>query len=824
MNPINKSFSDELTNILKYIETKLISDFPSKNIVSEYFIIGILENKNCFAYVALEECLMNEIINGIVEEYSYYLSKNPIPLNQFDTPRFSDGFNEYLIQSNVERVKHNHEKINTLHVILAMLFLDGKIKEMFETVGLTYDMFDAYIIKNECNISIHNEMKTKQLPIKVNRNINNTQIVKTRKSEKNTLIDSFSQNLNELALKGDIDKVVGREKEFNQIFNILGRRNKNNLILIGNGGCGKTAICKHLANLIVEKKAPIAYHKKKIVQLDISSMIAGANFKGMFESRLKGFLDEIKTAKNYIIFIDDIHTALSEKNQAGDVNVASMLNNILIDGDIQVIGTTNFKDYKNTIENNNSLSRRFQKVIVEPSSVDESITILNECKESYESYHNVKYTNEAVKACVLLANKYISDRNLPDSAIDLLDESASKVILKIKDTIEITNIKNELDKIKNDKRQILSNELYEGIYDLNVKENTLKIKLSLLEKNNRYNKEQRTVSEDDICELVAEKTSIPITKLNITEKESLKNINNVLKNSIIGQDEAIDKICQVVKRSRVGLSNKNKPIVMFLGGPTGVGKTLIAKKLAKEVFGDEKYLVRLDMSEYSEKSSITKLIGSAPGYVGFDNGGQLTEIIKTKKYCVLLLDEIEKANQDIYNVFLQLFDEGCLTDNTGQKIDFKNVIILLTSNTGAKQVSDFGSGLGLVRNEQVNTKIIIQKELKKKFPPEFINRIDDIIYFNKLTDDNIKEIIMLELHNLNERLKEIGLSFGDDIYEEEFINYLFDKIKGENEYGARPVLRIIQEIVENQISDIILNTTIIMDNVLHMKDIIHENI
>lgn len=824
MNPINKSFSDELTNILKYIETKLISDFPSKNIVSEYFIIGILENKNCFAYAALEECLMNEIINGIVEEYSYYLSKNPIPLNQFDTPRFSDGFNEYLIQSNVERVKHNHEKINTLHVILAMLFLDGKIKEMFETVGLTYDMFDAYIIKNECNISIHNEVKTKQLPIKVNKNINNTQIVKTRKSEKNTLIDSFSQNLNELALKGDIDKVVGREKEFNQIFNILGRRNKNNLILIGNGGCGKTAICKHLANLIVEKKAPVAYHKKKIVQLDISSMIAGANFKGMFESRLKGFLDEIKTAKNYIIFIDDIHTALSEKNQAGDVNVASMLNNILIDGDIQVIGTTNFKDYKNTIENNNSLSRRFQKVIVEPSSVDESITILNECKESYESYHNVKYTNEAVKACVLLANKYISERNLPDSAIDLLDESASKVILKIKDTIEITNIKNELDKIKNDKRQILSNELYEGIYDLNVKENTLKIKLSLLEKNNRYNKEQRTVSEDDICELVAEKTSIPITKLNITEKESLKNINKVLKNSIIGQDEAIDKICQVVKRSRVGLSNKNKPIVMFLGGPTGVGKTLIAKKLAKEVFGDEKYLVRLDMSEYSEKSSITKLIGSAPGYVGFDNGGQLTEIIKTKKYCVLLLDEIEKANQDIYNVFLQLFDEGCLTDNTGQKIDFKNVIILLTSNTGAKQVSDFGSGLGLVRNEQVNTKIIIQKELKKKFPPEFINRIDDIIYFNKLTDDNIKEIIMLELHNLNERLKEIGLSFGDDIYEEEFINYLFDKIKGENEYGARPVLRIIQEIVENQISDIILNTTIIMDNVLHMKDIIHENI
>ena len=332
--------------------------------------------------------------------------------------------------------------------------------------------------------------------------------------------------------------------------------------------------------------------------------------------------------------------------------------------------------------------------------------------------------------------------------------------------------------------------------------------------------EQRTVYDNDVCELVSEKTSIPITKLSTTEKSSLKNINEILKSSIIGQDDAIDKICQVVKRNRVGLSNKNKPIVMFLGGPTGVGKTLIAKKLSKEVFGDEKYLVRLDMSEYAEKSSITKLIGSAPGYVGYDNGGQLTEIIKNKKYCVLLLDEIEKANQEIYNVFLQLFDEGCLTDNTGAKIDFKNVIILLTSNTGAKQVSDFGGGLGLVRNEQVNTKTIIQKELKKKFPPEFINRIDDIIYFNKLTDDNIKDIIRLELHNLDNRLIEIGFSLENEFYNETFVNFLFDKIKDQSEYGARPVLRIIQEFLENPITDLMLDMDddeVNDDNVIILK-------
>lgn len=1186
MNPINKSFSDDLTNILKYIETTLVNEFPSKNIVSEYFIVGVLENKNCLAYAALEDCLMTEIIKSIVDEYSYYLSQNPTPLNQFDIPRFSENFNEYIIQANVERVKHNHEKVNTLHMILSMLFLDGKIKEMFGKVGLTYDMFESYIMNN--NLVEENETKPKQLPAKVNKNISSSQILKTRKIQKNTLIETYSQNLNELASKGKIDKIVGREKEIGQMFNILGRRNKNNLILVGNGGVGKclgkgtkilmydgtfknveninigdklmgvdstprtvldlghgydnmyrikqtngndyrvnsehilslkctqqygkkwynkgdivnlsikeylslnktkksklmgwkpsiiefnkqidlpidayflglwlgdgdkayssitnidneiidyiydfaksygynvtkngitydinhgkgysildkdtnieyqsikefcklnfipekyfnesyvknhttrlkiniekingkdnkilnvlrdldvinnkhipfiyktssaenrlkllaglidsdgnlthdkkgyeitqkieniiddiiyiahslgiktgkkriktingisyyrihlygpilnhlplklnrkrvtpstpnkdilcsgveviedgfdeyfgfeidgdklfmledftvthnTAICRHLANLIVEKKAPVAYHKKKIVQMDISAMIAGANFRGMFEERLKGFLEEVKNDKNYIIFIDDIHNALSEKNQAGDVNVASMLNNILIDGDIQVIGTTNFKDYKNTIENNSSLSRRFQKIVIEPSSINESITILNGCKEYYETYHNVKYTDEAIKSCVLLANRYISDRNLPDSAIDLLDESASRVVLKIKDTPEITNVKEELLKIKGEKRQILSNETYEGISALNAKENTLKIKLSLLEKNNRYNTEQRTVYDNDVCELVSEKTSIPITKLSTTEKSSLKNINNILKSSIIGQDDAIDKICQVVKRNRIGLSNKNKPIVMFLGGPTGVGKTLIAKKLSKEVFGDEKYLVRLDMSEYAEKSSITKLIGSAPGYIGYDNGGQLTEIIKNKKYCVLLLDEIEKANQEIYNVFLQLFDEGCLTDNTGAKIDFKNVIILLTSNTGAKQVSDFGGGLGLVRNEQVNTKTIIQKELKKKFPPEFINRIDDIIYFNKLTDDNIKDIIRLELHNLDNRLVEVGFSLEEAFYQEEFINFLFDKIKDQSEYGARPVLRIIQETLENPITDLMLD-------------------
>lgn len=824
MKSIQQCFSDDLINVLKYIDTTLIKDFPSKNIVSEYFILSVLENKNCLACMALEECLMNEIIIGIVEQYTYYLNNNPVPLNQFDIPRYSDNFNEYLIQANAEKVKHEHEKVNTLHMILAMLFKEGKIKEMFQTVGLTYDMFETYIKNNNLidppidNSESLINVEEKQLP-KVNKTFNSPQFSKLKKTYKSSVIENYSQNLNDLALKGKIDKLIGRDSEIEQIFNILGRRNKNNVILVGAGGVGKTAIVKNIANLIVEKKVPVSYNKKKLIQLDITSMIAGANFRGMFEERMKSFLEEIKQNKNYIIFIDDIHTVLNDKNQSGDVNVASMLNNILIDGDIQIIGTTNFKEYKNTIESNNSMSRRFQKITIEPSSVEESIKILNGCKECYETYHNVKYTESAVESCVILANRYITERNLPDSAIDLLDEVASKTILKIVDTSEIINIKQELYNITNKKRDILNNETYEGISDLNAKESTLKIKLSILEKDNRYNTDQRTITEDNVCELVSIKTSIPITKLNVNEKTHLKNINNILKQSIIGQDEAVDKICQVVKRNRIGLSNKNKPIVLFLGGPTGVGKTLIAKKLAKEVFGDEKYLVRLDMSEYSEKSSITKLIGSSPGYVGFSEGGQLTEIVKNKKHCVLLLDEIEKADKEVYNVFLQLFDEGTLTDNTGNKVDFKNVIILLTSNTGARQVSDFGSGLGLVRNEQDKTKFIIRNEMKKKFPPEFINRLDEIIYFNKLSEVNLKKIITLEIHNLDKKLSEIDLKLGDDLYDESFIDFLYEKINDQTEYGARPILRIIQEVIENPITDLILDDAFNENKIVYKKDI-----
>ena len=539
--------------------------------------------------------------------------------------------------------------------------------------------------------------------------------------------------------------------------------------------------------------------------LDITAMVAGTHYRGMFEERVKGLLDELKTNKDYILFIDDIHAVLSDKGSMNDTNISSMLSNALSDGEIQIIGATGFKEYKNTVESNGSLARKFQKVIVNPTSIKETIDILMNNKKYYEEYHNVTYTDEAVKACVELADRFISERSLPDSAIDVLDESGSNVSVMAKEPQEIIDARKELITIKHEK--IIHQKLgeFDVMDNLTMKENKLKLKISNFERESKKNVNSfaKVVNYDDICKAISETTGIPITKLDTDEKKKLSKIDDILRKHIVGQDEAIEKVCKVIKRNKVGLGNQTRTLSnLFFLGPTGSGKTLLAKKLAEEVFGDEKYLVRIDMSEYSEKNSVAKLIGTAPGYIGYDNGGQLTEIIKHKKHCVLLLDEIEKADTEIFNLFLQLFDEGHLTDNSGQQVDFKNVIVILTSNVGAKEASERSKGIGFVTNDEVNKKSIIQKELKKRFPPEFINRLDDIIYFNSLTDDNLEMIIDLELNKFINKLKDIHYDLS---YDETVIKVLLKSAIEDKEYGARPIIRLIQDNIENQITDLILN-------------------
>jgi ATP-dependent Clp protease ATP-binding subunit ClpC len=520
----------------------------------------------------------------------------------------------------------------------------------------------------------------------------------------------------------------------------------------------------------------------------------------MLEDRFKSLFNELKKNKNIILFIDDIHQIVNEGKN--DMDISEMVNKSMSNGDIQVIGCTTYKLYKKTIENNSSLDRKFQKIDIDPESIENSLTILNEIKGYYEEYHHVTYEDEAIKNCVILANKYIPERLLPDSAIDIIDEAGSYSSSSMKESKEILCLRKEIRAVESDKAKNIANDNVDAVHAAEEKLNQLRVKLINAEREFKSKYENKVITSDDIYKIVSEKTGIPISKLSVDEKKSLAHIDEDIKKVVIGQDEAVNSICQAIKRNRIGLSNKNKPVSVLAIGSTGCGKTLLAKTIAKEVFGKEKYLVRFDMSEYSDKTAVSKLIGTGAGYVGYDNGGLLTEAIKKNKYCVLLCDEIEKADPEIYNVFLQIMDDGRVTDNTGKVVDCKNLILIFTSNVGTKEAMENGNMIGFTNpGTDEHKKNILRKELKSKFAPEFINRIDDIIYFNTLTDDNFREIIKLELNKTVKKLEEIGceLTYGEDV-----VDYILDKISTEKEYGARPIMRVIQEDIENQITDFIL--------------------
>ena len=529
-------------------------------------------------------------------------------------------------------------------------------------------------------------------------------------------------------------------------------------------------------------------------------MIAGTQFRGMLEDRFKSLFNEIKKNKNIILFIDDIHQIVQEGKN--DMDISEMVNKAMSNGEAQVIGCTTYKLYKKTIEDNTSLDRKFQKINVDPESIEDSITILNELKGYYEEYHHVKYEDDAIKNCVILANKYIPERLLPDSALDIIDEAGSYISSCAKESEEITYLKKTIKATESDKQRNISNDNVAAVNECDNKLSNLRVKLIEAEKEYKKERESVVITSDNIYQIVSEKTGIPIAKLSTDEKKSLTHIDDEIKKVVIGQDEAVESICKAIKRSRVGLSNKNKPVSVLAIGSTGCGKTLLAKTIAKEVFGKEKYLVRFDMSEYSDKTAVSKLIGTGAGYVGYDNGGLLTEAIKKNKYCVLLCDEIEKADPEIYNVFLQIMDDGRVTDNTGKVVDCKNLILIFTSNVGTKEAMENGNMIGFTNpGTDEHKKNILRKELKSKFAPEFINRIDEIIYFNTLKDNDFRQIIALELNKTVKKLEELGYKLE---YDDTVIDYILEKIEPDKEYGARPIMRVIQEDIENKITDFIL--------------------
>ena len=630
---------------------------------------------------------------------------------------------------------------------------------------------------------------------------------------KTPVLDNFGRDLTKMAEDGKLDPVVGREKEIERVSQILSRRKKNNPILIGEPGVGKSSIAEGLALRIVQRKVSRVLFGKRVVTLDLASLVAGTKYRGQFEERMKAVMNELEKSPDVILFIDEIHTIIGAGGASGSLDASNMFKPALARGEIQCIGATTLDEYRQYIEKDGALERRFQKVIIEPATPDETYQILNNIKSKYEDHHNVTYTDEAIKACVSLTARYITDRHLPDKAIDALDEAGSRVhITNIHVPQNIVEIEGKIEEIKELKNQVVRSQKYEEAARLRDTEKQLHAQLEAAKKAwEEETKQNRvTVTEENVAEVVSMMSGVPVQRVNQNEGEKLVKMNELLKGKVIGQDTALGKVVKAIQRNRAGLKDPNKPIGSFIFlGPTGVGKTQLAKVLARHLFDNDDALIRIDMSEYMEKFATTRLIGAPPGYVGYEEGGQLTEKVRRRPYSVILLDEIEKAHPDVFNMLLQVLDDGMLTDSLGRKIDFKNTIIIMTSNIGARQLKDFGTGVGFgtaarKEGEEDASKGVIESALKKAFAPEFLNRIDDVIMFNSLTREDIHKIIDIELASLFGRVN--GLGFNIKITDAAK-DYIVEKGYDVN-YGARPLKRAIQKYLEDPMAEEIIKSSL----------------
>ena len=620
------------------------------------------------------------------------------------------------------------------------------------------------------------------------------------------VLDNFSRDLNKLAEAGKLDPVIGRDREILRIAQILSRRKKNNPIILGEPGCGKTALVEGLAIKIVNGECPRNLIDKRIVNLDLTSVVAGTKYRGQFEERMKVIIEELQANPNIIVFIDEIHTLVGSGNSSGSMDGSNIFKPALARGEVQCIGATTLDEFRKNIEKDGALERRFQKVIVEPSSVEETIQILKNVRDKYESFHKVHYSDEVIETCVKLADRYITDREFPDKAFDILDEVGARMQtdLKVPDVIE--ELKKKAAEIKQQKIDVVKKQNYEQAAELRDKEKKLLTKLDQekVKFEEQLAKEKQLILLEHVYDVVSNMTKIPVSKMSVDDTKSLLDLDKNLIGKVIGQDNAVVKIAKSIKRNRLGIKEPNRPIGSFVFlGSTGVGKTYLAKQLAKEMFGSEDSLIRVDMSEYQEKHSISKLVGAPPGYVGYEEGGLLTEKVKNKPYSVILFDEIEKAHKDVFTVLLQILDDGHVTDSLGRKINFKNTLIILTSNLGVKKLQDFGTGIGFSSNTNSNEeakKQMLMKEMKNFFSPEFLNRIDDTIVFNSLSQEDIKKITDIELKRLVARLVDMKYNI---TYDESLVEYLA-KIGFDELYGARPLKRAIQDKVEDLLSEEVL--------------------
>lgn len=815
---MDSKFSPRIKDVLSYSREEAIR-LGNQNISTEHLLLGILRDGEG---IAIE--LMNQLglDFAVLRQQVEMEIREEKPLNPEASVPLLRSTEKALKIVYLEARALNENTINTAHLLLAILKdKEGLTTKLFNRYQLGYEEVKAKLkeisrIENKSDFPEGDDDSDEMFGHSGGSEGSSSGSSSKGASSKTEtpVLDNFGIDITKAANEGALDPIVGREKEIERIAQVLSRRKKNNPVLIGEPGVGKSAIVEGLALRISQKKVSRVLFDKRVISLDLASIVAGTKYRGQFEERMKAILNELAKVDNIILFIDEIHTIVGAGGATGSLDAANMLKPSLARGDIQCIGATTLDEYRQHIEKDGALERRFQKVMVEPTSIDETIVILNNIKERYEDHHNVFYTPEAIESCVKLTTRYITDRHLPDKAIDALDEAGSRVhISNITVPERILKLEEKIDEMRLDKVQAVKSQNFELAASFRDKEKNL---LNLLDKEkDAWEKEleshRETVGEEQVADVVSMMSGVPVQRIAQAEGKRLQNMDKDLKGSVIGQDTAIGKITKAIQRNRAGLKDPNKPIGTFIFlGPTGVGKTQLAKVLAEYLFDSTDALVRIDMSEYMEKFSVSRLVGAPPGYVGYEEGGQLTEKVRRKPYSVILLDEIEKAHPDVFNLLLQVLDEGRLTDSLGRKVDFRNTIIIMTSNIGTRQLKDFGQGVGFNtrktdEEENEHAKYIIQKALKRAFAPEFLNRIDDVVMFNTLTESHIQKIIDIELKGLYERVEALNYKLRISPAAKEFIAH-----KGfDPQFGARPLKRAIQKYLEDEISEVIIKSSIL---------------
>ena len=810
---MNGNYSERMLTVLEYVNDEAIR-LGDETVGVEHLILGMIREGEGSAVKTLNVLgLEMPDLRAIIEEVISINEKKTLNFNSTNR-NISKQAKNILEKSNLELHATNEKEIKTIHILLSILRDKNNI--IFSTLNklrIEYkNVLEGYkSIQNKYDDGEQDDESTNDDDLF--EDINKEKVRHSKKRSSTPTLDNFGRDLTLMAEENKLDPIVGRHSEIERVSQILSRRKKNNPILIGEPGVGKSAIAEGLALRIIQRKVSRVLFNKRIIMLDLAALVAGTKYRGQFEERMKGIISELNDNPDIILFIDEIHTLVGAGGASGSLDASNMFKPALARGELQCIGATTLDEYRQNIEKDGALERRFQKVIVEPTNVEETIEILKNIKDKYEDHHNVIYTDEALESCVLLTNRYMNDRHLPDKAIDALDEAGSRVhITNIKVPKNILDLEKNFESVKSEKQEAIHRQKFEDAATIRDEEKSIESKLKhakdIWEKQLKSKKE--VVSDENVADVVAMMTGIPVQRVASQESNKLIKMPESLKGKVVGQDEAIDKVVKAIKRNRVGLKDPNKPIGSFIFlGPTGVGKTQLAKALTEEMFDSIDSLIRIDMSEYMEKFAVSRLIGAPPGYVGYEEGGQLTEKVRRKPYSIILLDEIEKAHPDVFNILLQALDDGMLTDSMGRKISFKNTIIIMTSNIGSRQLKDFGQGVGFntssrKENLDSHSKSVIQKALSKSFAPEFLNRIDDVVIFNSLSKVNINNIIDIEMKGILSRINEIGYTVKISGKAKDF---LADKGYDKN-FGARPLKRAIQKYFEDPLAEEIINSNL----------------